>query len=372
MFLFLSLETDLIAMPTVFSVSMYVVMLAAVLLAQLSKANDSDPLFESNELLELTLHAPVRRINKVRDSSLRYPSTLSYRAADGKTVNLDVNVKVRGKNRLRKNVCKFPPLRIIFDKAQTAGTIFQNQKKLKLVTQCDPVSRAYEHYLLNEFLAYRILNEITPRSFRVRLARISYRDIDSSKSRSNFGFFVEHKKRLAKRLGTKLLRIEQTSAADLDSSHLNQTSLFQLMIGNVDWSATSGDGSRECCHNYKLFEREGADILSIPYDFDLSGLVNAKYARPDIEMGLKTVRDRRYRGYCRNNDFLEDNIKLFNDKKSAIIDLYQGFRYLPERRKKSGISYIGGFYKIINAPKRIRRVILKRCHKSYMQEVPDT
>lgn len=359
-------------MPTVFSVSMYVVMLAGILLAQFSAASDGNPLFDSTELLELTLRAPVRRLNKVRDSAVSYPSTLSYRTDAGETVNLDVRVEVRGKNRLLKNVCKFAPLRILFDKGQAAGTIFQNQKRLKLVTQCDPVSRAYEHYLLSEYLAYRILNEITPRSFRVRLARISYQDSDSSKSRSNFGFFVEHKKRLAKRLGAKLLRIEQTSAVDLDSAHLNQTSLFQLMIGNVDWSATSGAGSNECCHNYKLFGQEGADIVSIPYDFDLSGLVNAKYARPDIDMGLKTIKDRRYRGYCRNNDFLEDNIKLFNDKKSAIIDLYRGFPHLPERKKKSGISYIEGFYKIINAPKRVRRVILKRCHKSYLQEVPDT
>ncbi len=110
--------------------------------------------------------------------------------------------------------------------------------------------------------------------------------------------------------------------------------------------------------------------MSIPYDFDLSGLVNAKYAKPDIEMGLKNIRDRRYRGYCRNNSFLDENIKLFNDKKAVILDLFQASRYLPERIKKSSISYIEGFYRIVSNPKRVRMVILERCHKSIMVEVP--
>lgn len=341
--------------------------MAGIVISQSATADGNDPLFETHELLELTLHAPIKTINRKRDRSISYPARFSFRI-DDETVNLDVQVEARGKNRRKRTVCKSPPLRILFDEEQAEGSIFENQTRLKLVVQCDPYNKAYESYLVREYLAYRILNEITPRSFNVRLARITYQDTDTAKARSNLAFFIEHKKRLANRLGATHLEIDQTSAVVLDSSHLNQTSLFQLLIGNVDWSATSIK-TNECCHNYKLFE-EGDKLLSIPYDFDLSGLVNAKYAKPDIKMGLKTIRDRRYRGYCRNNNFLDENIKLFNDKKAEILDLFQASLYLPERKKKTSISYIEAFYRIVNNPKRVRRMILGRCHKSIMVEVP--
>ncbi|MCZ6640273.1 MAG: hypothetical protein O7F71_01745, partial [Gammaproteobacteria bacterium] len=327
----------------------------------------NDPLFATHELLELTLQAPMKTLSRKRDTSISYPSNIVYSLADH-AVSLDVQVEVRGKYRRQPMVCRAPPLRILFDENQVEGSIFENQKRLKLVVQCDPYNRNYESYLVLEYLAYRILNQITQKSFNVRLARITYTDTDSAKSRTNLGFFIEHKKRLADRLGAKHLEIDQTSAVVLERSHLNKASLFQLLIGNVDWSATSTK-TGECCHNYKLFQA-GESLLSIPYDFDLSGLVNAKYAKPDIEMGLRSIRDRRYRGYCRNNDFLDDNIALFNQEKAAILDFVQTSQYLPKRKKKSAISYIEGFYRIVNNPKRIRQVILRRCHKSTMVEVP--
>ena len=347
---------------------MRLVCIAGIVLSQSVLAVGNDPLFETHELFELTLHAPIKTLNRNRDTSIRYPSSIGY-GVDAHAINLDVQVEVRGKYRRQPMICRTPPLRILFDHDnQVEGTIFENQKRLKLVTQCDPYNSNYESYLVLEYLAYRILNQITPRSFNVRLARIAYTDTDSGKSRTSLGFFIEHKKRLANRLGARHLEIDQTSAVVLESSHLNQASLFQLLIGNVDWSATSTK-TDECCHNYKLFQ-EGDSLLSIPYDFDLSGLVNARYAKPDTELGLKTIRDRRYRGYCRNNDFLDDNIELFNHEKAAILDLFQTSPYLPERKKKSAISYLEGFYRIINNPKRVTRVITAKCHKSIMVEVP--
>lgn len=322
-----------------------------------------DALFATDEILKLTLSAPLKRLHNDRDKSASYPASLGFKTLAGEAIVLDIRVQVRGNYRLKRDVCLYPPLRIVFDKAASAGTLFEHQTKLKLVTQCDPIVR-YERYMLNEYLAYRIFNLITPKSFRVRLVRVAYQDTQrAGKSRRAFGFFIEHKKRLAKRLGLKTLAIEQTSAVDLDSVHLNQGSLFQLLIGNVDWSATSG-GTDECCHNYKLFASTGERLFSIPYDFDLTGLVNAKYAQPDKEMGLRSIRDRRYRGYCRNNEFLEQNIQLFNDKKAAILDLFESFPHLSDAGKKSSKRYVESFYKIINNPKRVKRVILTRCHKS--------
>ena len=345
-------------------------LLGAWLFGQSCLGVANDRLFESDVLLEVTLNAPFAMIKAKRDKSMSSDAKLRYRTQDGETGDLEVQVKVRGNSRLKKNVCKFPPLRVSFRNKAAESTVFENQDKLKLVTQCDPYEMRYAHFLFNEYLAYRILNLITPLSFRVRLVRIDYQYNDRpANSRTSFGFFIEDKKRLAKRIGAKSLSIEQTSAVDLDSSHLNKTSLFQLMIGNVDWSATSAS-SGDCCHNTKLFEQQGAGILSIPYDFDLSGLVNAEYAVPDEAMRLRSVTQRRYRGYCRNNQLLDDHIKLFNEKKSEILTLVREFPYLPAGRRNTSVSYLEGFYRIINAPRRVKSVILKRCHKSYWVEVP--
>jgi hypothetical protein len=328
-----------------------------------------DPLFETHEILELTLKGPLNTISRKRELDVRYPAVLSYRDEENKVIELRVELESRGNFRRKRSTCKFTPLKLIFNKNHTEGTVFENQKKLKLVNQCDPVNRKYEEYLMLEYLAYLIFNEITPMSFSVRLANITYEEVDSKeKPRRNLAFFIEHKKRLAKRIGAKQLEIEQTSAVDIDSRHLNQGSLFQLLIANVDWSATHTK-QEECCHNYKLFKLADERLLSIPYDFDLSGIVNAEYSKPSIDMGQTSIRKRMYRGYCRNNDFLDENIKLFNDKKAAILALYQEFPYLSDRKKKSAIGFIDRFYKIINNKTRVKRVILERCHKSSMVEV---
>ncbi len=296
-------------------------------------AKEPDLLFQSNELLNITIQAPIEKIKRKNKNSLKFDGTLSYLDVDAELINVDMKIEVRGNHRLKKSVCRFPPLKISFKKRKTKGTLFKKQKTLKLVTQCDAYRNIYTDYLMKEYLAYRILNIITPQSFYVRLVNINYQGESSSKT--NFAFFIEHKKRLAKRLGARSLSIEGTSAVYLESIHLNQVSLFQLLIGNIDWSATSG-GRSECCHNIKLFDKGGVDdILAIPYDFDFSGLVKAKYAVPSKDLRLDSITDRRYRGYCRNNEHLDANIELFNHKKPEILALLQDFSHLSEKQKKS-------------------------------------
>jgi hypothetical protein len=332
-------------------------------------AGGVDPLFETHEILELTLKGPLNKISGKRELDVRYPAVLTYRDEQNKTIELEIELESRGNFRRRRSTCKFTPLKLIFNKNNTQGTVFENQKKLKLVNQCDPFNKKYEEYLMIEYLAYLTFNEITPMSFSVRLANITYEEVDSTKKpRRNLAFFIEHKKRLAKRIGAMQLEIEESSAVDIDSRHLNQGSLFQLLIANVDWSATHTK-QEECCHNYKLFKLADERLLSIPYDFDLSGIVNAEYSKPSIEMGQKSIRKRMYRGYCRNNDVLDENINFFNDKKAAILTLYQEFPYLSDRKKKSVIGFINRFYKIINDKTRVKRVILEKCHKSSMIEI---
>jgi hypothetical protein len=318
------------------------------------------PLFRIERALNVTLKAPYKEMLSARDKSVRYEGIVVL--TDETDLALNAEFRVRGNSRLRRDLCGFPPMSIKFDKTDTAGTVFEGQKKLKLVNSCQPRKPHYEAALLKEFLAYRLLNVMTPRSFQVRLLNVNYQDADTGKEFASHAFLIENKKRMAKRLNVDVLNIEETSAPELDSAHLNLVSLFQLMIGNVDWSATHGHND-ECCHNFKLFQQHDAPILAIPYDFDMSGLVNADYAIPEADLGQREITDRRYRGYCRNNTYLAENILRFNQSRDQLMQLVEDLP-MAKKEKRRANRYIESFYRIINDPKRVKGVIERWCNKS--------
>ena len=340
----------------------------------MAAADKADLLFRSDELMQITIDGPISRLNKDRDSALEYgPTRLSYRDANGNLVLLKVRLRARGHKRLSRGVCSFAPMRILFDKKETEDTAFAGQKKLKLVTQCHPEIGKYSGYIVTEYLAYKILNLLTDNSFRVRLARITYVDSETSRTlHATYGFFIEPGKHMARRIGKKRLILNETTAVHLDGEHLNLISLFQMLLGNTDWSATHG-GNNDCCHNGKLFGRDGAsDNLYIPYDFDMTGLVDPEYATVDKALKLDSIRERRYRGYCRNKDMLADNIALLNSKQAEILSLFKDTRYLPNATSKRKIRYIDKFYRLINNPKRVKRKITYWCHQSFFINKPET
>jgi hypothetical protein len=338
--------------------------IGVLLLGFAISGTSADPLFESDELLTLTVKGSLKQLNRERDKSVTYsPASLTYMDGD-KAVEIPISLQPRGNRRLAYNTCTFPPLRLIFEKASTKKTLFAKQKKLKLVTQCYPKTKLYEQYLVTEYLIYRIFNLLTPNSYQVRLVSIDYIDEGGKPLNSNLAFFIEPNKRLAKRIGRKYLKIIETDATKLEGEHLNLISLVQLMLGNTDWSATHG-GNEECCHNGKLFGEEGrTDNLFIPYDFDITGLVNPKYSGVQSALGLSSVRERRYRGYCRNTGYLEKNIALLNAKREEIFGLFENSPYMIKSISKKKIAYLKKFYKLINNPKKVDKMIHGWCHKS--------
>jgi hypothetical protein len=324
----------------------------------------ADPLFESDEMIEIVVKGPFKQLNKERDKAQIYsPASLTFQN-NGEPLEIPIELQVRGNRRRSGGTCSFAPLRVIVDKKVVKDTLFHKQKKLKLVAQCRPGLKLYEQYVITEYLIYKSFNLLTENSYHARLADITYVAQDGETMFRHYGFFIEANKRLAKRIDRKRWRSDVIDATRLDRRHLNLVSLFQFMIGNTDWSATHGSDN-ECCHNGKLFgEPEGNENLYIPYDFDMTGLVNPEYAATPVELKLDSIRERRYRGYCRNNEFLDQNITLFNEKREAITGLFESSPWLTKAASKKKISYIKKFYKLINDPKRVKRHIHGWCHES--------
>ena len=118
-------------------------------------AAQSSPLFDSGEVLELTLVADFAALEGDRgEVSPRRPAVLWTASADGAAVGLEVTVRTRGNFRLRRSTCAFPNLRIDFGEG-AGSTAFAGQDALKLVAHCRNTDD-YEQNALEE-LHERIL-----------------------------------------------------------------------------------------------------------------------------------------------------------------------------------------------------------------------
>lgn len=339
------------------------VLLISTLLATPLAAKDAKPpkLFDNSDEMKVTLSGPWDTIKRKKKVDALYPVQLTYTGADGQQHTIDAEVAPRGITR-RLRVCKFPPLKIHFDKKKMKGTEFRGNKSLKLVTYCN-VQGKYEQYYIKESLIYRMYNLLTDYSFRVKPMMIEYKDSDDDDSITRFGFLIEDTDDVAKRNDVEKLSVSKIPYTTLDPVTTSILSLFQFMIGNLDWAAYSGPKEDGCCHNSKLIGA-GVDInpkYGIPYDFDSSGLVNAHYAAPPEGLKVRSIRQRLYRGFCAYNDQLPQTVSLFNEKKTDILALVQNDPHLTDRNRKDVLEYLEDFYEIINDPKLFDRYIIDKC-----------
>jgi len=343
-----------------------IILLAALAFASaLSAAETGDdkktaPLFRSHDVLEITINAPFRQIMRDRPDSEDLQGTLTYVDPEAGETTLDIGIRTRGRFRRQTDVCPFAPLRLNFRK--TKGTVFAKSNKLKMVTHCRNGAQVYAQAILNEYLAYRILNTLTENSFRVRLLRVTY--VDNSKDKvvdTNYAFLIEHRDQLAKRVGKEVSRAEATTVGALDGPETNISSVFQYFIGNTDFSPIKGVPGEPCCHNYVLLKDGEGKMLSIPYDFDVTGIVDAPYAVPNPRFKLRNVRERLYRGRCANNEYLDSSLQLFRDKRQAIHELVESVPGFSKKSIKKASRYIDEFYATIDSPKRVERYLVGRC-----------
>ena len=342
-----------------------IILLATLVCASVSGAEkeaskDTAALFRSNDVLNVTINAPINQIMRDRPDSEDMPGTLTYEDPEAGETTLDIGIRTRGRFRRETDICPFAPLRLNFSK--TKGTLFAKSNKLKMVTHCRNGSETYTQVILKEYLAYRILNTLTETSFKVRLLHVTYVDnSDGQVVDTNYAFLIEHRDQLAKRIGKEVSRAEVTTVSALDGRETNIGSIFQYMIGNTDFSPVKGVPGEPCCHNYVLLKHGEEKMLSVPYDFDVTGIVDAPYAVPNPRFRLRSVKRRLYRGRCENNEHLETTLQLFRDRRQAIYDLVDTVPGLSSGSIKNTRRYIDEFYATIDSPKRVDRNIVGRC-----------
>jgi hypothetical protein len=318
-------------------------------------------LFSSHEMLELTLTLDVKTVRKdIKEKRSYHGARLCHKnpAKEEQEILFPIKVKARGNFRRNPRVCDFPPLMLKFSKEFTKGTLFQGQKKLKLVTYCKKNLKVFEDYVMREYLIYRLYNILTEKSFKVRLVKVTYKDsVKKGKPLIRYGILIEDERQVARRLKMKVIKNNRGLAIlrQVERRQRLVHAVFQFMIGHTDWSVPGE-------HNVKLVQDKGTGVVfPLPYDFDLAGLVDAHYAKPSPQLAIKSVRERLYRGYCAPHEALRPVLDHFNEKKEELYALIEGLPLLKEKLKKSTTRYLGRFYKILDNPRQVKRYFMDNC-----------
>lgn len=338
------------------------VLLAATSVSASEQTSRSVALFDSRNAVEITISAPWREIIRNRDVQDPYAATLEYIAEDGSRENVALTVERRGKTRQR--VCRFPPIRLRFDKSDVEGTLFEGNKSIKMVTHCNNGSRWEQYYVL-EMLAYPIYNLVTDRSFRVRPLTVTYQDTDrDANDGPRFAFLIEDDSLVADRNGLDKYDAVEIRPEQLDPLESSRFALFQYLIGNEDWSSLGGPPGDDCCHNAKLIGPDANDRLyAVPYDFDSSGLVDARYAVPNEALPIARVSQRLFRGFCLHNSTLEAARTELLENKPAIMAIVEQASQLRSGSRTQARSYLENGFEILEDRKLFDRAITGACRK---------
>lgn len=309
-------------------------------------------LFDLDKILEITLKGNMQKLLNNRNGEAEYfPILLSYKNGQGNEVVVPIQVKTRGHFRREKTNCTYPPLLLKFPGNNKNFSYFPANSSLKLVMPCRG-----DQFTVHEWLVYKLYNLVTPQSFRARLVKVNLENENNKIVASPFyGIILEEEKQMARRNNGVILKKKIKPQEIMQQSFLKMA-VFEYLIANTDWSV-------EYLQNIKLVAATPKSApVGVPYDFDLAGIVNSPYAKPAEELQMRSVRERRYRGYCVPDMKLFDStIAFYNGLKTKIYDTYTNCSLLDSKYVRSTIQFLDEFYATLNNPKLLKRAFQYPC-----------
>ncbi|MCF8365509.1 MAG: hypothetical protein K9H16_07000 [Bacteroidales bacterium] len=312
-------------------------------------------IFESDNPLQFTLTFDIRDFIKNKFEEKEIPAVLSYHKNNGVSVSDSISIKTRGNS--RKEICYFPPIKLKLKNTSFRDSYLDQVKSHKLVTHCNN-SGTSEQYLLKEYLVYKLYNLFTELSFRVQLVKMQYIDSEEKiKTINKYAFLIEDVGVLAQRNDCLEIENDNLGMRHVDPESMIRFSLFQFMIGNVDWKI-------EGLHNVKLLKSNNFTKelpFVVPYDFDHSGFVNAGYAVNVRNPEIASVKTRVFSGPCFTEQACQDVVKEFIGHKAEIFKTINDFDPLNKKSGKEIKAYINRFFELIENPEFYRKYISSNC-----------
>jgi len=314
-------------------------------------SGNPDPLFSSDEVVRMELRADFSSIQKNRtENQESFPGELIYYNKEGGEIALPVKVSARGNFRLKPENCSFPPLLVDFKKETVKNTLFENQNRLKLVTPCQG-----EEDVIEEYLIYRLYNLVTDYSFRVRLVKVLYYDTNSEAILfERYSFFIEDRDNMDERNNATVTE-KFLTPFDLDYEGYKKLSVFQFLIGNIDWYVTSRK-------NIIVIQPNDNSLkpVAVPYDFDFSGLVNAFYSKPRGLTDQTVSYRRRYKGICYTEEELMQVFKYFRELKPRFRAVIKNEKALSGNARIEIMDYLNYSFSLLRS-RAVRKEFLKTC-----------
>jgi hypothetical protein len=302
------------------------------------KAQKSDRLFEDQSPLQIKLNYSNKEMNRKTDDSTFIKTAMGY-FHEEKWSSIEVDLRARGN--FRRNECYFPPIKMKIKKDQYKETLFDGNKTMKLVMPCKLESENNDN-VLQEFIAYKIYEKISPYHFKTRRVDIDFTEPNGKKEKTFQlkGFLIEDDKRVAERHEGKVFEryIHPMAMQHLTSVH---NAFFQFLLGNTDFSVAYQ-------HNGKLLYID-KNIIPLPYDFDMSGWVDPSYATVNETLNINSVKDRVYRGFSRDRSYFDQVRKEFKDKKEDLMALVASYasEFESPNEFESMQKFMVSFYQVI-------------------------
>jgi len=347
----------------------YVIIFLCTLQFSVCRAQSSDAsniivkenrLFSDDKPLPLELSFSIKEMRKESNDSTYINLPLKYKTTPNDDWN-EIPTRLRARGNFRLENCYFPPLKVKIKKKLTKGTLFEGNKTLKMVLPCLKEKDNNDN-VIKEYLAYKMYEILSPYHFKTRLLDITLIESRGNKVREHQlkGFFIEDDKKVAKRSNAKVYKNNNHPLNHEPVSSVRNV-MFQCMIGNTDFSSAYQ-------HNCKVIYVD-TDIIPVPYDFDMSGFVDASYAVVSQIKGeslkMTSVSERLYRGFERENPVFEQVRNEFLEKRQAIVELLDDHELYFENTREfiAAKEYILSFFMILEDEEKFKKTITEKARK---------
>jgi hypothetical protein len=309
-------------------------------------------LFENDEILEVSLEFDYSTFLKKPDKNQSFDGIMTFHFSETDTLDRKVTIQYRGQSRYER--CRLPPIRIIFRQPVYEVSDSSRIKKMKLVNQCQP-GALYDDYIIKEYLVYKLYSVLTDTCFRVRLLKVSYIDTEKKKKPVvQYGIFIEPEELLAKRTNMLEVKTKSLTQKNMHPLMIDRIAIFNYMVANWDWSVPGQ-------HNISVFSSLAYDNaglgIPVPFDFDLTGVVNADYAIPPPGIGIETNRDRMFTGICRTREVYMKELMMFLDKKDEFYSVVDNYPQLSKASKRDIINFLDQFFLQLEKPRSLDNLI---------------
>jgi hypothetical protein len=316
---------------------------------------DRTQFFLDERPLEMTIATDFRKMQSERKKGVYQNGTVTLQIPGLQPITEEFRLYARGE--FRRQNCRMPGLMVNFKNPNSP--ILSPLKKMKLTCGCGPTSND-EKLLLTEYLIYRMYNVLTDMSFKVRLAKVNYKDNRAKmKDYTQYAFLLEDIDDMAARNNCVEVEGRPFLTEQTNRKQMTMVALFQYMVGNTDWSVPN-------YHNVKLM-RSKNDSLSqpivVPYDFDFTGIVNAYYAVPHPDLGIEKITERLYRGFPRTMDELQETLDIFRKKKPEIYTLVSNFELIKKSERDIMIRYLDDFYRTIENKRQVEKIFIESARR---------